>query len=289
MSEQPTAPAPKKKSDLVPRVITSVVAVPLLLALMLMGPAWGFAVLIILVSFVAAWEYFSMTTGTQNRGLQVFTSSLAAGITALVYFRSTPDTPISGTEVLLALCGSTMAIFLSHLFTFQDVKKTSLHIGSGVLSMVYCGLMPATLALIFRDGGETGPMWVLMAMSVIWGSDTGAYFSGRAFGKHKLAPKVSPKKTIEGALGGLLASITAVIIFKLTALSDELVWWQVFALAIPANFLGQVGDLCESIIKRAHGIKDSGVIIYGHGGILDRADALIFAAPWFYCFQQYLA
>jgi len=138
-----------------------------------------------------------------------------------------------------------------------------------------------------RDGGEDGGYWILMAFAVVWGSDTGAYFSGRAFGKHKLAPRVSPKKTVEGAVGGLLASVTAVVIFKLTAL-PELAWWQVFALAVPANILGQTGDLCESLIKRAHGVKDSGIIIYGHGGMLDRIDALIFALPWFYFFQHYL-
>jgi phosphatidate cytidylyltransferase len=99
---------------------------------------------------------------------------------------------------------------------------------------------------------------------------------------------VSPKKTVEGAVGGLVASILAVVLFKVAGWVP-LAWWQVFALAIPANLLGQVGDLCESVIKRAHDIKDSGVIIYGHGGILDRADALIFAAPWFYAFHKYVA
>jgi phosphatidate cytidylyltransferase len=160
-------------------------------------------------------------------------------------------------------------------------------VGGGALALFYCAVLPTMLATLFRDAGEQGPAWVLMAMAVVWGSDTGAYFVGRAVGKHKLSRRVSPKKTIEGAVGGMLASIAAVFVFKYTLLED-LALWQVFAIAVPANVLGQIGDLCESVIKRAHGVKDSGVIIYGHGGLLDRIDALIFAIPWFYFFFLYL-
>lgn len=279
---------PKKKSDLGPRLLTSVIAVPLLLWLLLAGPPWAFALLIGAAVFIAAWEYMSIVTGGQQRVVQVVTCLGATAVGATMYLASSPGVAPDGHMLMAVTTGAALAIFIAALFTYRQIEEVTLLLGSGGMALIYCGAMPAMLALIFRDGGADGKWWVLMAMAVIWGSDTGAYFSGRAFGKHKLAPRVSPKKTIEGAVGGLLTSIAVVVIFKLTAL-PELAWWQVFALSIPANFLGQVGDLCESLLKRAHGVKDSGVIIYGHGGLLDRIDALMFAAPWFYVFQRYLA
>ena len=281
-----TPPAPKK-SDLIPRVITAVVAVPLLLWLLLWGPAWAFAILIGAAVVVAAWELVSMVQGGTGRVAQVVTCAASLGLAAAIYLTSSPEVPPDGHVVLAAASGGLLAIFIAHLFTFQSIEKVSLHVGTGALALVYCAVMPAMLALLFRDAGKDGPAWVLMSMAVVWGSDTGAYFAGRAFGKHKLAPRVSPKKTIEGAVGGLLTSVVAVFVIKYTML-PQLALWHVFAIAVPANVLGQIGDLCESLIKRAHGVKDSGVIIYGHGGLLDRIDALIFAIPWFYVCQRFV-
>ena len=113
--------------------------------------------------------------------------------------------------------------------------------------------------------------------------------AGRAFGRHKLYPAISPGKTVEGAIGGLLGSVLAVVLAKLFYLGGPLAWWDCAALAIPAGALGQVGDLCESMIKRAYGVKDSGTILPGHGGILDRVDALIFSSPvvYFYALLRF--
>jgi phosphatidate cytidylyltransferase len=128
-------------------------------------------------------------------------------------------------------------------------------------------------------------------MIIVWSGDTGAYFAGKAFGKHKLYEAVSPNKTIEGSLGGIAASIGVAFLFNYLFAFDSrwipLEAWQVLLLAIPANLLGQLGDLCESIIKRAHDVKDSGTIIPGHGGMLDRIDGLIFASPWVYIFLKH--
>ncbi len=286
VTQTPT-PTPKKKSDLIPRVITAVVAVPLLLWLLLAGPPWAFAILIAAAVVVAAWELVSMVQGGEGRLAQVITCIACLGLAAAIYLTSSPTQAPDGHVVLATASGGILAIFIAHLFSFKEIEKVSLHVGTGALALVYCAVMPTMLALLFRDAGDDGPAWVLMSMAVVWGSDTGAYFAGRAFGKHKLAPRVSPKKTIEGAVGGLLTSVVAVFVFKYTLL-PQLELWQVFVVAIPANILGQIGDLCESVIKRAHGVKDSGVIIYGHGGLLDRIDALIFAIPWFYVCQHYL-
>jgi phosphatidate cytidylyltransferase len=286
MTASTEATPPAKKSDLGPRLVTAVIGVPALLGILFLLPAWVFGVFMHAVVFVAAWEYFEMVSGKARLGLKLLTCLISVGVAALVYWGSAAGS-LDGVAVLLGVCGAAMALFLMHLFQFEEIEKTSLDIGGGITAVVYCGLMPITLALLQRDAGEKGPLWVIMAMAVIWGSDSGAYFAGRAFGKRKLAPRVSPKKSVEGAVGGLLASVLAVTIFKVAGWI-ELAWWEVLALSVPANILGQLGDLAESLIKRAHGIKDSGFIIYGHGGILDRADALIFAAPWFYLFYRYV-
>ena len=144
-------------------------------------------------------------------------------------------------------------------------------------------------AICTRCTRPNGGTWVVLSMALAWGSDTGGYFAGRAFGKHKLYPSVSPNKTIEGALGGVVTSVLFTLGFDALFVATSEAWvslelWQVFLIAIPGNLLAQTGDLCESLIKRAHGVKDSGTIIYGHGGMLDRIDALIFASPWFYHF-----
>ncbi len=295
MSQTPTeanAPAPqKKKSDLVPRLVTAIVAIPVLLWLLFWSPTEAFAVLILLATMISAWEYMDIVTSdARNRVAQVATVIATGAVSALMYFSFGPtadaQTMVDPMVLMSSVMGATLAIFMIYLATFKDVRNITLHMGSSAMSLLYCGLMPATLALLHRDAGVDGGWWVFMAMATVWGSDTGAYFSGRAFGKHKLAPRVSPKKTIEGAVGGLIASIIAVLVIQQLVLT-QLTLVQVFILAIPANILGQVGDLCESLLKRAHGVKDSGVIVYGHGGLLDRIDALIFAAPWFYVFQRY--
>ena len=125
---------------------------------------------------------------------------------------------------------------------------------------------------------QDGAYWVILLLSVVWMGDTGAYFAGRAFGKHKLHPKVSPKKTWEGALGGLVASLGAGALAAGWYL-PAFPWLGLVVAVLPAAILGQAGDLCESVLKRTCGVKDSGRILPGHGGILDRVDALVFAAP----------
>ena len=124
---------------------------------------------------------------------------------------------------------------------------------------------------------EHGGQWVLLAMWIAWASDTGAYFAGRFFGKHKLAPRVSPSKTIEGAVGGVLGSLTGALAAHFWFL-PSLPLANAIVLTVVANLLGQSGDLVESLVKRSTGVKDSGSILPGHGGMLDRVDALMFTS-----------
>lgn len=273
--------AKKKKSDLVPRVITAAVAIPLILGLVLYGPPWAFFAVIAAAGGISAWEYINITIGDELPAAKWLLALLTPAVMSVMYFFPT--------HLLPALLFACVFIFLFILFGYRDQKSSTHHLGSSVTALVYAGLMLGCIALMRQATGEAGPLWVLMALAIVWGSDTGAYFAGRALGKHKLYPAVSPNKSIEGSIGGVISSVLFTLGFDALFGTLSTHWvslelWQVFLLAIPANILGQTGDLCESLIKRAHGVKDSGSIIYGHGGMLDRIDALIFAAPWFYYF-----
>jgi phosphatidate cytidylyltransferase len=140
---------------------------------------------------------------------------------------------------------------------------------------LFVGLPLTTLALLRRDQGDgAGPGFVVMAIMFAWFGDTGGYFAGRFLGKHKLYEAVSPKKTVEGAIGGLAGSILGAVLAHFWFL-PSLPLEHGVPLAIVAGALGQAGDLGESVLKRSTGVKDSGAIVPGHGGILDRVDALL--------------
>lgn len=272
----------QKKSDLGPRVLTALIAIPVLLFMIFFGPAWFFFIMVATAGSISTWEYCSVTYGDDFPAAKWVSSTLSAVAMSVVYFF--PAYRLEG--VIAAFC----MVFMFFLFFYKDQEESSSQLCASVTGIVYGGLMLVPLALMRFHAQGAGPMWVVMALAIIWGSDTGAYFAGRAFGKHKLYEAVSPNKTIEGALGGVFASVIFTFGFNqlFVVVAQEvwvaLSWWQVLLVAIPGSLLGQIGDLCESLIKRANGVKDSGTIIYGHGGMLDRIDALIFASPWFYYF-----
>jgi phosphatidate cytidylyltransferase len=143
--------------------------------------------------------------------------------------------------------------------------------------------VPMTLLAIMRRDVPEGPSWVVVCLMFSWFSDTGGYFAGRAFGKRKLYEAVSPKKTIEGAIGGLAGSLIGLLAAHFYFLPSINMVTGV-PLAIVAGALGQAGDLGESLVKRSTGVKDSGQIVPGHGGILDRIDALLFTSTVVYLY-----
>jgi len=142
--------------------------------------------------------------------------------------------------------------------------------------------------ILIRDGVlMEGAVWIFFILAIVFAGDIGALYAGTFLGKHKLNPAVSPKKTIEGSLGGIAANIIIGTCFWLLFL-PELSGWVCLLFFVSLGVMGQVGDLFESGLKRVAGIKDSGGILPGHGGILDRADAAMFAAPVAYLFKTYL-
>jgi len=254
------------------------VALPLLAALVLWVPPLGFGLFVLLVAGLALHECAAiMLAGTTPafRGLVV---ALGVGYSAALYFA--PGLAFPWT--LAALTGTAAVV----LFDPGEIPAAGHRLAGAVFSVFYVGGLAAPLGLLQRDDAH-GRAWVLLAVAVTFGNDTGAYFAGRALGRHKLYPKISPGKSVEGAIGGMLASLAMMFALKAT-LSPWLTAMDCLAVALPAGVIGPIGDLVESLMKRAAGVKDSGHLIPGHGGMLDRIDALLFVSSWVYVYAVHL-
>lgn len=265
------------QSNLVTRVVTGLVGAPLIVLLLFLGPDWGWFTFVGAAALVAATELFAMThpKDAVSRGFGV---ALSLGVYVLLLTR-TGDARLLLTLVLVL----PLVAMLFVLVRLGDIATAGLRIAALAYGPLYVGGGLGAVALLRRDGGADGPAFVVLALIFAWLSDTGAYFAGRAFGKHKLYEAVSPKKTVEGALGGLAGAAVGGAVASLTFLRS-LPLPHAVALALVAGALGQAGDLGESLLKRSTGIKDSGGILPGHGGILDRIDALLVTATLTYLY-----
>ncbi len=180
-----------------------------------------------------------------------------------------------------------MALLTLNLFRPGPIEGAPQRVAASALSWVYCGVLVATVVALRLHFGFA---WVILCFVVTWMNDTLAYFAGRFFGKHPFYPKVSPKKTWEGFGGGVVGSVLGALVVKAVFLAAPQPAGEAFALSwagcvgvgLGASVLGPIGDLAESLLKRAAGVKDSGRLIPGHGGLLDRIDALLFVGPWMY-------
>jgi phosphatidate cytidylyltransferase len=199
--------------------------------------------------------------------IYVFTSDARVVLTVLVVV------PILGPFVTLARLGS--------------METAALRACALAFGPLFVAVPITLLAAMRRDLGDEGPGYVLMILMFAWFGDTGGYFAGRLFGKHKLYEAVSPKKTVEGALGGLAGSLLGGVAASFVCLRS-LPLSHSLPLAIVAGACGQGGDLAESLLKRSTGVKDSGHIVPGHGGILDRIDALILATAVVYLYTRWV-
>lgn len=265
---------PKGASNLTIRLLTAVVMVPVLLALLYLAPLWGFLALVAFGGAVAAWELFAMVA-PGDRFAQGYGVLASLGAFTCIRFES------SAKLLVLLAVALTIGGLLVALLRPDPIERAGMRLGWMIAGPLYTGGLVATLSLLHAR--PLGGSWVVLSMMLAWWGDTGGYFAGRAFGKHKLYEKVSPNKTIEGSMGGIAGSVLGALVahfwyLRALPLVDGVV------LAVVAGMLGQMGDLAESLLKRAAGVKDSGVIVPGHGGLLDRIDALVFtsAATWAY-------
>jgi phosphatidate cytidylyltransferase len=265
------------KSNLAIRLGTAAVAVPLLLVLLFRGPAWGFSLLATLAAGVAALEIFRMTHPGDAFSQTAGAVSSAAVTLALAF--AAPDQAV----VFGVLVGVPLLGMLVPLVRLGEIPTAALRVMTGGATPIYVGAPLGLLALLRRDFGTDGPGLVLLTLMLAWFADTGGYFVGRFFGKTKLYEAVSPKKTREGLFGAVLGSLGGALLAHATYL-PSLSLTAAIVLGVLGGPLGQAGDLVESLLKRSLGTKDSGGIIPGHGGILDRIDALLVLTPVVYLY-----
>ncbi|MDW8245473.1 MAG: phosphatidate cytidylyltransferase [Sandaracinaceae bacterium] len=272
------------------RVATAGIGIPILLWMLYRAPQWVFPCFCLIAIGRAAYELLRMATPLASSLIMVwgiFSTMLCAFFSALIIVtgivtgKKSADLSVSFFEslhphaivfpflaILLIVALTTLVVLLSAI----PVEQAGFQLAWLFATNGYAGMLLSALPALFLVGGGD---WALLAMVIAWSSDTGAYFAGRWFGKHALAPRISPSKTIEGAVGGLLGSFIGMLIVH-PWISRSLLHLSVLTLV--ANLAGQAGDLVESMIKRSTGTKDSGAILPGHGGLLDRIDALAFSS-----------
>ncbi len=265
-------------SNLSLRIISAVVLIPPLLALVFLAPPWLFSSVIVFLAALSGFEYGSITLGARFKRYQSFIALLAAICAgAVAWWPFFNWAPFAAVALVVMVCP------ISFILGKAELKHAVPAAASCAVGALYTGFLTGFIALIYSTHND-GSFWVITLLLGTFIGDTSAYAAGRLFGKRKLAPRVSPGKTWAGAVGGLLGTCAAITISKLFLITS-LTWPEVFILAVPLSVACQVGDLAESFLKRGFGVKDSGRIIPGHGGILDRIDALMFGAPVLFLFS----
>jgi phosphatidate cytidylyltransferase len=287
------------------RVLTALVLMPIAIAIVLFTPTWAVAIAAAVFTVLALREYFALGEAIGHRAYRLWTLLCSllliaqtwrstrplAFVAATVAPRLAPSRPeVAAIYQRIAAIYSPASLFLLFvlgltvltLFTRRPLVETLPAAGISSSALL---LIPFPLSFAVRLHGigtpMDGPRLLLFALAITWAADTVAYFVGRSFGKHPLAPHISPKKTWEGSIGGLFGSLLMAYAshFWLTIPLPHLL-----VMALLGNIAGQMGDLLESAYKRSAGVKDSGGLLPGHGGILDRIDALILCIPviWYY-------
>lgn len=269
------------------RVATAVVLIPLVVAVVLFAPTSVVAAAVALITILALREYFQLGDAIGHRAYRLWT---IFGALLLLFFQWSGPTALHATYFVFPWNGFvavTFAIFIYvmgvaaiTLFTRRPLVEALPSAGISCSALLLVAF-PLSFAVSLHRLPSQGPVVLLFALVITWAADTAAYFVGRAIGRHPLAPHLSPKKTWEGSIGSMLGSLAVAYGFSFwlhTTLPHLL------AMAALGNIAGQMGDLLESAYKRSAGVKDSGSLLPGHGGILDRIDALILCFPviWYY-------
>lgn len=270
--------------EIMQRIITAAILIPLVLLLIFKGSFVVVLVAAALVAELAAWEFLSLASLSGARPPRLLVLAAVAVLFAAAYVDPALEAPalLLVSLVLFAVCA-----FRS------PIERVLPDTASSIFCLVYVGLSLTTIPLLWVQGD--GPSLVLFLLCVVWCGDVAALYVGRAFGWRRLAPSLSPNKTWEGSAASIAGSVIAAIILYYVArlLENREIFaigfagppWRWLVLAVALNLAAQVGDLAESAIKRGSGTKDSGVMLPGHGGMLDRVDALLLAAPLLWCVQ----
>lgn len=253
------------------RIQTAIVALIVFLPLIIYGK-WPFAVLIYILAIIGVFELLRMRKITQSVVPVVLSFGLLLTILSRFAGNIIPYISYAKSEIMILFVILLLAytVFSKNKFTFDDAAftlLTTLYVGMGFYFLI--------------ETRMAGLNFVCFVLFIIWATDSGAYFFGRALGKRKLWPIISPNKTIEGALGGVAMGLIVAIGFQLIYPFEYSILY-IMIVAVFISVFGQIGDLVQSAFKRHYGVKDSGNILPGHGGILDRMDSILFVMPIVY-------
>ena len=260
------------------RWITGIIAVPVLFGIIAYGGEEAFAVLIIFASLAGMEEYNRMAFGRGLNLEKVETLVIALFILLAAFFANIP-------LLLAVLTFAVMTVLIMNLLRIRKQGLDMAHAGRVILGVLYIPLLMAHFILIRQS--QAGVLWIFFILVLAFTGDIAAYYIGRRFGKRKLLPEVSPGKTVEGTMGLVAGSIAGCLLYKLFFF-PMLPAAHAAVLGLVGSVVGQLGDLSESALKRAAGVKDSGTMLPGHGGILDRLDCLMFITPFVYYYQVYM-
>jgi phosphatidate cytidylyltransferase len=292
--------------SLLKRIATAVVLIPIVLGLILRAPVPVLAVIAGIVALLTIHEFLKLTEGYGVQPLRVLTYIFTGIFFLFIGLNLGNQKPLLSTAVFVYCLGFAAAaapfIFLTRAMKNADLSSGYPAAAASVFAFTYIALPLGMLVQLRQQWA--GAFYLLYLLLVVWAGDIFAYFVGKSLGRHLMAPRVSPKKTWEGAAASVIASVAVglILFHYATPLSSALLRGglierrdgmfgleqpaigPVIALTIILNIAAQLGDLVESLIKRGAGVKDSGAILPGHGGMLDRIDALLFAAPvlWYY-------
>lgn len=264
------------------RSLTALIGIPVVLACVWLGGWWAFAACAFLVG-LGAYELQRMMLHEGYRPLIIISVALSLLFLIAAMF--------PGQQSLLLAVGLSLALLVTFpiLFFRKQLDGAVVDWSLTLAIAIYLG-WPLSLILLLRGFqvgfSSSGLWWLLTLLLGVWGFDTGAFFAGHFFGRHKLAPNISPGKTWEGVVGGLVFSVAAALLFTVRPLGVN--WLLAILLGLLVGVAATLGDLAESLIKRQTHVKDSGMIMPGHGGILDRIDSLLFAVIVVYFFAQFI-
>ena len=265
-------------SSHIKRWLTGVIAVPILFSIIYYGTEAIFAGFVLVVTLVAVLEYNRLVFGSQG--------DMEKRLLLLLGVLPPLAAALAGQGAILPVAVlSSLAAFILYLISTREGALDLNPLGRYVLGYVYLPVMLSHLILL--RSGTKGVIWIFFVIVLAFSGDIAAFYVGRTFGKRKLMPHVSPGKTVEGLLGLAAGSVSGCLIYG-HFLLPEVPAAHIVVLGLAAGVIGQLGDLFESLIKRASGAKDSGEILPGHGGILDRLDCLLFIVPFVYYYRTYV-
>lgn len=254
------------------RLITAFSFIPFIVIIICFAPPWAFSVLIMFVALICLHEFYSLIIPKVSKKV-----ILPIYFLTVILFCVLPRKDFLYTAIIPFF---TIFVLISFLFVYPKIHATIGDVGQIILGPVYINL-PLTFLVIIAMFSQ-GKMWIFFLLTVTFAGDTASFYLGKFFGRHKLTD-ISPGKTIEGAIGGLIAGVVSGSFFAYI-IFPSLSIVSIMLLAVAMAISCQVGDLAESMLKRMSSVKDSGTILPGHGGMLDRIDSLLFAIPVLYLY-----